>query len=153
MKILKPYNSKAIVNNVKLVFKTGDIKKLNNPTYHFIYLLSGFIAHYNLYGFQDTYSDLREFGKDLLNACSESEERRSTEKWAITEYGIGYCQSKADAIKGIREVVLKYQNEITKKAEEIDIEKLTNLRDIIDEVLSRNDPQLAQKLAHRLELR
>ena len=48
---LKPYNSKAILNNIELVLKTGDSQKLNNPTYSFIMLMSGFIAHYNLMGF------------------------------------------------------------------------------------------------------
>ena len=68
MNKLQPYNVKAIVSNVELVFKSGDISKLNKSAYHFIYLLSLFIAHYNLYGFQDYYQDLRLFAEDLLDA-------------------------------------------------------------------------------------
>ena len=153
MKNLKPYNSKAILNNIELIFKTGDIEKLNNTTYHFIYLLSGFIAHYNLYGFRDAYRDLRLFAKDLLSGCDTSAEYRSTEEWAVKEYGYEYCQSKANAIKGIREIVTKYQEKISQKAESDDVARLTNLRNIIDEVLKRNDPELAQTLVRELELK
>ncbi len=55
-KVWKPYNVKAIVNNVKLVFRTGDIEKLNGTAYRFIILYMGFIAHYDIYGFKAAYS-------------------------------------------------------------------------------------------------
>ena len=44
-----------IVNNVLKACK--DITKLNRTGYNFLYLASGFIAHYSLYGFIDYYSD------------------------------------------------------------------------------------------------
>lgn len=43
-----------IVNDV--VRATKDITRLNKIGYHFINLASGFIAHYNLYGFIDYYT-------------------------------------------------------------------------------------------------
>ncbi len=43
-----------IVNNVLRACK--DITKLNKTGYNFLYLASGFIAHYNMYGFIDHYS-------------------------------------------------------------------------------------------------
>lgn len=43
-----------IVNNVVKAVK--GIKNLNKTGYNFLYLCNGFIAHYNLYGFQDFYS-------------------------------------------------------------------------------------------------
>lgn len=43
-----------IVNNV--VAACRDIEKLNKTGYNFINLASGFIAHYNLYGFIAHYS-------------------------------------------------------------------------------------------------
>ena len=64
----KVRNTKAIINNLQLVFKTGDIEKLNGSTYDFLYLLSGFIAHYDLYGFRAYYQDLRELIKDLQDS-------------------------------------------------------------------------------------
>lgn len=44
-----------IVNNV--VKACSDIEKLSKTGYNFLYLASGFIAHYNLQGFISTYSD------------------------------------------------------------------------------------------------
>lgn len=43
-----------IVNNVVRACK--DIDKLNKTGYGFIYLASGFIAHYNVNGFKDYYA-------------------------------------------------------------------------------------------------
>ncbi len=148
-----PYNSKAIIHNIELIFSTGNIEKLNNPTYHFVYLLSGFIANYNLHGFQETYRDLRLFAKDLLDACGENEERRNLESWFVQEYGKAYCQSKADTIRGIRETVKKYQGKINQEFESGDIQKLKNLYNIIGEVLKRGDPEIIQTLVHQLELK
>lgn len=56
--MLTPYTEKQkslIVNNIVKACK--DITKLNNTGYKFIYLASGFIAHYNLHGFIDFYSN------------------------------------------------------------------------------------------------
>ena len=49
-----------IVNNV--VAAVDDINKLNGTGYKFLYLASGFIAHYIRFGFMDFYSynDLRD---------------------------------------------------------------------------------------------
>lgn len=55
MKLLTPTQQKRIVNNV--VAACSDIDKLNKQGYNFLYLCSGFIAHYDLYGFQAYYSD------------------------------------------------------------------------------------------------
>jgi hypothetical protein len=51
---------KLIVNNVLRACQ--DITKLNSTGYNYLYLASGFIAHYNLQGFIDYYSsvDLKE---------------------------------------------------------------------------------------------
>lgn len=42
---------KSVVSAIK------DIDKLNSRAYNFLYLASGFIAHYNLSGFQDYYRE------------------------------------------------------------------------------------------------
>lgn len=109
----KPYNVKAILGNLKLVFTSKDITKLNKPTYNFLYLLSGFIAHYNLYGFQDYYQDLRDLVKDLDPGYLKSDARRDEtdgdfNKW----YGEAYNKSKADIKRGIAELVETYGQEI-----------------------------------------
>jgi hypothetical protein len=53
-----------IVNNVLAACK--DITKLNGTGYNFLYLASGFIAHYNRFGFMDYYSD-GSLAQDILN--------------------------------------------------------------------------------------
>lgn len=55
MKLLTPIQQKRIVNNV--VLACSDISKLNKQGYNFLYLCSGFIAHYNLQGFIAHYED------------------------------------------------------------------------------------------------
>jgi hypothetical protein len=113
----KPYNVKALVSNVEQVFKTGSIEQLNKPTYQFITLHMGFIAHYNLLGFQDEYQDLRNFCQKLqtsensterdynLRAADKYETDSDFRKW----YGEAYNKSKAEAIRGIVEVARKYE--------------------------------------------
>lgn len=119
----KPYNVNAIVNNVEQIFKNADIKHLNKPTYTFIHLNMGFIAHYDLGGFQGTYADLRDFVEKLqsgelsrnkdynLNWADSVERDKQFEEW----YGKAYNKSKADAIRGIVAVARKYEKEIFEK--------------------------------------
>jgi len=63
---------KAIVKNV--VAACHNINKLNKIGYDYIYLCSGFIAHYNLGGFIDYYSDNVKLTHDIL-------EYQSMNKW------------------------------------------------------------------------
>jgi hypothetical protein len=53
-----------IVNNIVAAVK--DIEKLNKTGYNFIYLASGFIAHYNLHGFRHYYSQW-SLRNDIIN--------------------------------------------------------------------------------------
>jgi len=92
-----------------LVFRTGDIDKLNKYTYTFIIDHMGFIAHYDLIGFQCTYADLDEFREKLqtseysnrpdynLDWADRYEGDRDFIKW----YGSAYCKSVAEGIKHI----------------------------------------------------
>ena len=57
-----PYNVEALDQNIARVFFEEDIGKLNKPTYQFIIAHMGFIAHYDLRGFQGEYQDLDHFG-------------------------------------------------------------------------------------------
>lgn len=54
-----------IVNNI-VKAATEDINKLSNQAYKFLYLASGFIAHYNYYGFMAYYNEPGKLKKDLL---------------------------------------------------------------------------------------
>ena len=54
LKPLTPRQQTMIVNNVVKAVKYG-IDNLNNQGYNFLYLASGFIAHYNIHGFKAHY--------------------------------------------------------------------------------------------------
>ena len=112
----KPHNVPALERNISLVFKSGDISKLNKVTYNFIIMDMGFIAHYDLYGFQCVYRDLEEFRQMLqtsensrdpeynLNWADRYEGDRDFNKW----YGAPYCRSVAE---GIRRIVATARSE------------------------------------------
>ena len=54
-----------IVKNVKAACK--DITKLTKAGYDFLYVSSGFIAHYNRHGFIDYYRREANLRRDILN--------------------------------------------------------------------------------------
>jgi len=105
----KAYNVRALEQNVALVFRTGDMQRLNKPTYTFIIDNMGFIAHYDLIGFQCVYADLDEFRERLqtseysenldynLDWAGRYEGDRDFNKW----YGPAYCRSVAEGIRHI----------------------------------------------------
>jgi hypothetical protein len=55
MQALTTKQQQLIVSNV--IKACGDIEKLNSTGYKFLYLCSGFIAHYNIDGFKAYYSE------------------------------------------------------------------------------------------------
>jgi len=59
-----------IVNNVVKACK--NINSLNKTGYNFIYLCSGFIAHYDLYGFISHYSDY-SLKQDILSFAGQNQ--------------------------------------------------------------------------------
>lgn len=66
---LTPYTPRQvqlIKSSFRKVFETGEIEYLSNLAYKFLNLSSGFIAHYNLYGFRDYYSDVEMFKAYIL---------------------------------------------------------------------------------------
>lgn len=53
-----------IVNNVVSACKNSD--NLNKTGYNFLYLASGFIAHYNMYGFRSEYAPEGRLARTIL---------------------------------------------------------------------------------------
>jgi hypothetical protein len=111
-----PYNTKAIVNNLKLVFRTRDINKLNGTAYHFISQHMGFIAHYDINGFKSVYEDVQSFAQ-TLETSEYSKDLDYNLKWATKrETGTGYYgdaaynKSIAETIRGIIEAARTFQN-------------------------------------------
>lgn len=147
--ILTPYNSRAILNNLELVFKTNDITKLNKPTYNFVMLMSGFIAHYDLRGFQSYYQDVSQFIGDILSSV---ESYTPDIGYETESYGADYANSKHAVYEVLPSLCNKYkataQVTTTTKA----TEALQKLTDICNEALRRNDPDLILGLCKELNL-
>lgn len=55
-----------IVNNVRKVIKEKNIELLSKQAHNYLYLCSGFIAHYNYHGFKDYYQNVDDLKTDLL---------------------------------------------------------------------------------------
>jgi hypothetical protein len=67
MELKTPRQITLIVNSLRRVFETNDINELTKAAYNYLYLASGFIAHYNLAGFRDYYSNVAKLKSDILN--------------------------------------------------------------------------------------
>lgn len=64
--MLKPYTEtqcKRIAANI--LAACSDINKLNNSSYKYLYLCSGFIAHYDLHGFRAHYDEPGTLARDI----------------------------------------------------------------------------------------
>lgn len=60
-----------IVSNVVKACK--NIDNLNKTGYKFLYLASGFIAHYDLYGFIATYSQPGSLKRDIISYAGQNQ--------------------------------------------------------------------------------
>lgn len=87
-----------IVNNVVQAVK--DIGKLNDTGYRYLNLCSGFIAHYDRYGFIDFYNYV-SLKNDILGFANQN-------KWSNFRPGerdYAYYKSKADVYNKIVEKI------------------------------------------------
>jgi len=149
----KPYNVKSILGNVELVFKTGDITKLNQPAYNFIMLMSGFIAHYNLAGFQEAYHNVEDLRKQLddnsiLNDADRDETDGDFERW----YGKAYNQSKAEIKRGLVALARKYKDKLQSELRQKTITKIEDLIKQAVEAKRDPDPTSAEKFLRQIGL-
>jgi hypothetical protein len=55
-----------IVNNFRKVLTTGNIQFLSKQTYEFIMNSSGFIAHYDLFGFRAEYEHTPQLAREIM---------------------------------------------------------------------------------------
>lgn len=63
---------KLIENSIRRVVEKNSIDYLTKQAYRFLYLSSGFIAHYNLFGFMDYYSHVPDSIRDILNFAEQN---------------------------------------------------------------------------------
>jgi hypothetical protein len=92
-----------IVNSVRLVVEKNSIDYLTKSAYEFLYLSSGFIAHYNLYGFMDHYRDVSDLVRDILN----NEPMNRWENFRPGEKDYDYYHQKAEIYVRIVKAVEK----------------------------------------------
>lgn len=83
-----------IVNNI--VRACDDISKLNGTGYKYIYLASGFIAHYNINGFISHYS-----GSSLIRDILDNENSNRWNNFREGDQNYEYYKSKADVYSRI----------------------------------------------------
>lgn len=84
--------STTIANNIVKCIKTNNMDHLTSAAYKFISICGGFIAHYNLQGFKDYYSNnIMGFYNDILD--------NKTNCWTNyrdTDKDYAYYKSKSD---------------------------------------------------------
>ncbi len=83
-----------IVNNVVKAVK--NIDNLNKTGYNFLYLASGFIAHYDMHGFISEYSD-RSLKRDIVSFAGQNQWKN----FRPGESNYDYYMSKADVYNRI----------------------------------------------------
>ena len=66
-----------IVNNL-IKASTEDLNALTDDAYRFIHIASGFIAHYNKYGFIEEYSIAENLGDDILKYRDDNQHHNFT---------------------------------------------------------------------------
>lgn len=105
---MNPIDTRNVLRNIEIVLKTGDIAKLNGTAYRFLYLMQGFIAHYDLHGFQDYYSDVADLVRDIRQSADLTyAERYATDSFFVAK-DTPYYRSKYETLVGLRELVAAY---------------------------------------------
>lgn len=143
------YNSRGVLSNLELVFKTSNIWKLNKPTYNFVMNMSGFIAHYNLQGFQCTYEDVSL----LIGEIADSVKSYVPDyNYEVQSYGKIYADSKKAIYDALPALCEKY----TKQAQDTSTTRIREVLEktnaILTEVLKRNDPEIERRMIQQLQL-
>jgi hypothetical protein len=109
----KPYNVKAICNSIEKCLKECSMDHFTKQAYDFVYLLSGFIAHYNHQGFCDQYNDnMTQFVEDLKNSHSVMNPEHYMQSCFVNDYGWDYCVSERDICVRIGELVKQYDESV-----------------------------------------
>jgi hypothetical protein len=93
-----------IVNNVLAACQ--DISKLNKTGYKFLYLCSGFIAHYDMYGFKGYYGSKGH--KWLMHDILDNSGANQWRNFRPGERDYEYYSSKAKVYNKIVEGLLEY---------------------------------------------
>lgn len=101
MKAITPRQKSLILSSFKRVFSTGNIDNLTNSAYKYIYLASGFIAHYNLLGFRDAYQDVARLKENILRNAQAN----TWSNFTPSDRHYDYYMSKVDVYKELVDLV------------------------------------------------
>jgi hypothetical protein len=93
MEAITEKQKSLIVNNI--VKACDDINKLNGTGYKYLYLCSGFIAHYNIHGFKSNY-DIVDCGYSLAHDILAHENSNKWLNFREGDQNYHYYKSKAD---------------------------------------------------------
>ena len=107
-------NVKSVLASMERVFKTRDSSKLTKVAYNRLYLLGGFIAHYDLGGFQHHYSRTSELAKDILSSYEVNNPNHYMQESFVRDYGQAYCQSEYDLARNLKTCAAHYLPELEK---------------------------------------
>jgi hypothetical protein len=101
MESISPRQKSLIVNSFKRVFSTGNIDHLTSSAYRYIYLASGFIAHYDLHGFRDAYRNVEDLKRNIKQNASNN----MWGNFSPADRDYEYYQSKADVYRSILSLI------------------------------------------------
>ncbi len=100
---------KSIVTSVEKVFKSRDIQNLSTSAYKCLYLMSGFIAHYDINGFRHVYKNTSDLARNILDSMDTKDAARyARDPWFANEYGTVYCESKTAVYSQLRDLAARY---------------------------------------------
>jgi len=105
-------NVKSVLASVERVFKSRDTSKLTGVAYNRLYLLDGFIAHYDLGGFQYHYSETSRLAKDILASYQVNNPDHYMQECFVRDYGQAYCQSEYDLARNLKTCAAHYLPEL-----------------------------------------
>lgn len=118
---MKPIKTQAVLRNIQLVLRIGDISRLNNTAYQFLYLMQGFIAHYDLHGFRDYYRDVNDLAIDIAESADLADAERYITDRFFTGTDAAYYRSKYETLAGLRQLIAAYQPTGGRGAAAVDI--------------------------------
>lgn len=105
---------KRIAANIRKVFETEDVTHLQRGAYTLITLHMGFIAHYDLHGFQGTYKNPARFAR-MLQTSEHSDDPAYNSRWAdeldrrFRDDPVRGCGQSPAVTEAIRAIVLLAQ--------------------------------------------
>jgi len=105
-------NVKSVLRSIERVFKTRNSQALTKDAYSRLYLLGGFIAHYDIGGFTHHYSETSQLAKDILASYEVNHPDHYMQESFVRDYGHSYCQSEYDLARNLKTCAAHYLPEL-----------------------------------------